>query len=195
MSQITFSLSFMIFFSFPSPVFTDTKPLKRWHPLFCLNPYTKEKARSFISSKVTTGDVMFFWASPVTLKHMLDHSECLGGTTQFGGLAELKGREHFYVRDSKKKANHCAVYESQLSICIRFYCTETSAAVLSTGAFCSTMQFLIQTWATARACLTWWPRCSPRSRMKATPSGASSASWRTPSSSARHAMKTWRGSW
>lgn len=46
---------------------------------------------------------MFFWALPVTLKHMLDHSECLGGTTQFGGLAELKGREHFYVRDSKKK--------------------------------------------------------------------------------------------
>lgn len=184
--------------------FTDTKPLQSLPPhiifvqmtsIFCfLNPYTKEKA---LSSPFTTGVVMFSWALPVTLKHMLDHSECLGGTAQFGGLAELKDREHFYVRESKKKKkpNDCTVYESQLSICIRFYCTETSAAVLSTGAFCSTMQFLIQTWATARACLTWWPRCSPRSRMKATPSGALSASWRTPSSSARHAMKTWRGSW
>lgn len=57
------------------------------------------------------------------------------------------------------------------------------------------MQCLILTWATAKACLTWWPHCSAKSRMKVIPSGALLASWRTPSSSARRVMKTWRGSW
>lgn len=58
---------------------------------------------------------MFSWALPVTLKHMLDHSECLGGTAQFGGLAELKDREHFYVRESKKKKNLTIVLFMSLS--------------------------------------------------------------------------------
>lgn len=73
--------------------------------------------------------------------------------------------------------------------------TKMFVVVVASGGFCSTMQCLILTWATARACLTWWPRCSLRSRMKATPSGALSASWRTPSSSAPRGTKTWRGSW
>lgn len=45
---------------------------------------------------------MFFWALPA-MEHMLDHSECLGGTIHFSGLAGLQCHEHFYTRDSKKK--------------------------------------------------------------------------------------------
>lgn len=70
----------------------------------------KKQERSVISSLVTRGVgiaaseaglVVFFWALPAMLKHMLDHSECLGGTIHFSGLAALQGREHFYIGDSK----------------------------------------------------------------------------------------------
>ena len=68
----------------------------------------KKQERSLISSLVTRGVgiatakaglAMFFWDLAAMLKHMLDHSECLGGTIHFSGLAGLQGREHFYIRD------------------------------------------------------------------------------------------------
>lgn len=148
---------------------------------------------------------MFFWALPAMLKHMLDHSECLGGTILFSGLAELQGQEHFYLRGRQKKQQQTInvfmmLYRpitSEVLFTLRCYLSTkmSLAVVLPPGGFCSTMQCLIRTWATARACLTWWPPCSQRSRMKATPSGALSASWRTPSSSAHRGTRTWRGSW
>lgn len=120
--------------------------------------------------------------------------ECLGGTIHLvwqdcveAVLETVKG---VYVYGSTV-ATYSAFFEM-----LRCYdTTKMFVVVVASGGFCSTMQCLILTWATARACLTWWPRCSLRSRMKATPSGALSASWRTPSSSAPRGTKTWRGSW
>ncbi len=63
------------------------------------------------------------------------------------------------------------------------------------GVSCWTTPCLTQTWATVRACQTWWLLFWPRSRMRATRSGASWVSWRTPSSSALLEMRIWRGSW
>ena len=142
------------------------------------------------------GLVLFFWASPAVLKHTcwIIHSvwvgPCFAVVWLSCGVVNISIKESQNVCDALLP-RHVGVFSAER-------CnvgTKMSVAVLAPGGFCSTMQSLIPTWATARACPTWWPRCSPRSRMKATPSGALSASWRTPSSSAPRGMRTWRGSW
>lgn len=86
--------------------FKEVSIYKKWR---------KKQDRLVISSLVTRGVgiaaaevglVMFFWALPAMLKHMLDHSECLGGTIHFSGLAALQGRERFYIR----KGNLLLIY-------------------------------------------------------------------------------------
>lgn len=85
------------------PLFIQSSLMHEAWPGSLLHSHTSKRKGSLISSLVSRGVVMFFWALPVMLKHMLDHSECLGGTIHFSGLAGLQGREHFCIRDSKKK--------------------------------------------------------------------------------------------
>lgn len=105
------------------------------------------------------------------------HSKCLGWRKTFQGFLSCLA---LFIRNS---VGRC------------YARTQMCVFVLAPGGFCSTMRCLIPTWATARACPTWWPPCSLRSKTRATRFGASSASWRTPSSSAPRVTKTWRGSW